>query len=179
MHHLRWSIKEPLCCLSPDRTDVYHPAAGSRVTRGAKQRGERLSSKDFWRRYLHFWYEKIYESTYEGGDKVIIHSCHVVREDICHLKALGCTLTSRAYFLFLALHFLFAPASLPRSVLPPVFANFCQLLLIQACPVHQLNFLLMCTCTQADLCDDRGQTVVLKVARGEWRWRGGSTFLKG
>lgn len=52
------------------------------------------------------------ESVYKGTDKSVMRSCHLVSDDICHLKALGCTL------LFLCgLHFVFALVVLPCS--PP------------------------------------------------------------
>lgn len=113
---------------------------------------------------------KIYESTYQGSDKVIMHSCHMVCEDICHLKAFGYTLTSQAYFFYSCPALPLCCGFSPSLYSSPRFVHFCQLLLIQACPVHRLNFLLVCTCMQADLCDDRGQAVMLKVSRGEWGW---------
>lgn len=52
------------------------------------------------------------ESVFKGTDKSVMRSCHLVSDDICHLKALDCTL------LFLCgLHFFFALVFLPRS--PP------------------------------------------------------------
>lgn len=113
---------------------------------------------------------KIKKSTHEGSDKVIIHPCHVVHEDSFKSTWLHTFLTGLLFFSYPALPL--CSGFSPSLCSSPCFVHFCQLLLIQACPVHRLNFLLMCTCTQADLCDDRGQTVVLKVSRGEWRWRG-------
>lgn len=61
------------------------------------------------------------ESVYKGTDKSVMRSCHLVRDDICHLKALGCTLLVRLAFLWVDCTF----SLLQSSSLAPLLVLLC------------------------------------------------------